>query len=228
MSWNPDEYYQDAKVAAEYDRTRFASIPGRVFERLEKRTLLKCFSGVHTGRTIADAPCGTGRLASALLDAGYRVHGLDISKAMLRVAEHRLRAHQDAFSCEVVDVKKRQVGSPTYDAALCARVLMHFPLDQQIQFLRGVAALSRSVVVINHSLDSPYQRLRRHVKKLFGDRHTPARHPITNRDIAVLLEKSGLREVTRHRLLSPISEAIYIVAVRVDTVAGAIRPVPAS
>ena len=218
MSWNPDEHYKSRTVAAEYDDSRFSHVPGRVFNFLDKRLIVKCFSALPEGAMIADAPSGTGRLAEALLDAGYRVHGFDISEAMLGVAQQRLRAHGGNFTCEVANLKERPSSKPIYDGALCARVLMHFPLDQQIEFLTGVVALSRSVVVINHGLDSPYQRFRRRLKRLFGDRHTPASNPISNLQITTLLREAGLREVTRHRLFPLISEAVYIVAERVDAV----------
>lgn len=215
MNWNPDEHYKSQAVADEYDRKRFSSPAGRVFNNLEKRTITKCFASLPAGSIIADAPCGTGRLAEPLLVAGYRVHGIDISQEMLDVARRRLRGFPDKFSCEVVDVKTSRPPEPMYDAALCARVLMHFPLDQQIEFLTGVAKLSRSIVVINHSLDSAYQRLRRRVKHWLG--HQPSvNHPVSNAEIKELLQKSGLREVRRFRLLSLVSEAVYIVAERIS------------
>ncbi|MGH9586440.1 MAG: class I SAM-dependent methyltransferase [Acidobacteriaceae bacterium] len=211
MTWSADEHYKSHKVASEYDKSRFSSIPGRLFNHLEKRVILKCFSGVAKGKTIADAPCGTGRLADVLLASGYRVHGIDISEAMLRVAEQRLHTYGAGFTHEVLDVKRLPSGTPTYDAALCARVLMHFKLDQQIEFLAGVARLSRSIVVINHSLDSAYQRFRRRLKQSLS-RQEPARCPISNASIKHLLEQAGLREVKRYRLFPLISEAVYIVA----------------
>ena len=211
MNWNPDEHYKSRQVADEYDRKRFSSMAGRVFNYLEKRTITKCFASVPRGGTIVDAPCGTGRLAEPLLAAGYRVHGLDISDEMLDVARQRLRVFRDRFTCEVADVKAERPRGPLYDAALCARVLMHFPLDQQIEFLSGVAAFSRTAVVINHSLDSGYQRLRRRVKHWLGHQAS-ANHPVSNADIKELLQKSGLREVQRYRLVSLVSEAVYIVA----------------
>ena len=214
MNWNPDEHYKSHKVADEYDRKRFSSPAGRVFNYLEKRTITKCFASLPKGSIIADAPCGTGRLAEPLLAAGYRVHGLDISDEMLDVARQRLRGFPDRFTCEVVDVKSSRPREPLYDAALCARVLMHFPLDQQIEFLAGVARLSRTTVVINHSLDSAYQRLRRRAKHWLGHQ-TSANHPVSNADIKELLQKSGLREVRRRRLVSMVSEAVYIVAERI-------------
>jgi hypothetical protein len=92
---------------------------------------------------------------------------------------------------------------------------MHFPLEQQVQFLAGVVGLSRSVVVINQSLDSGYQRFRRRLKRWMGNQAS-ARFPITDENIRLLLERAGLREVRRYRLLPLISEAVYIVARKVD------------
>ena len=213
MNWDANEHYKSRQVALAYDRSRFASLPGRVFNRLEQRVVKRCFAAVPSGATIVDVPCGTGRLADALLAAGYRVHGLDISAAMLEVATDKLARYGNRFSWEVGDVKAAAaIERPAYDAALCARVLMHFTLDEQVEFLTAVAKLSSRFVVINHSLDSAYQRFRRRLKRLLGDRHDPARSPVSNRDIDTLLRRSGLREVRRYRLLSPVSEAIYIVA----------------
>lgn len=214
MSWNPDEHYKSSAVAADYDKDRFSSIPGQVFNFLEKRLVAKCFSQLPTGGTIADAPCGTGRLAEALLDAGYRVHGFDISQAMLGIARQRLASHGENFTCEVANLKEHPPSGPICDGALCARVLMHFPLEQQVQFLTGVAGLSRSVVVINQSLDSGYQRFRRRLKRWMGNQPS-ARFPISDENIRFLLKGSGLREVRRYRLFPLISEAVYIVAEKV-------------
>jgi uncharacterized protein YidB (DUF937 family) len=90
-----------------------------------------------------------------------------------------------------------------------------------------VAALSRATVVINHSLDSGYQRLRRRLKHWLG--HQPSvNHPVSNAQIKQLLQKSGLREVSRHRLVSLVSEAVYIVAEPLVAPAGRTRTAAAS
>lgn len=216
MSWNPDTHYKNQSVATKYDKARFSSLPGRVFNALEKRTIAKCFATLPKGKTIVDMPCGTGRLAETLLNHGYKVHGMDISEEMLKVAHARLKEYDGRFTTAVADAKHLTRETPTYDGALCARVLMHFPLDQQIEFLAGVSRVSRGLVVINHSLSSPYQRLRRRIKHLLGHQES-ARFPITNNDIKTLLAGAGLREVRRHRLWSPISEAVYIVAEKTAT-----------
>lgn len=211
VNWIPDKHYQNRSVALEYDKVRFTSVSGRVFNFLERRAIAKCFSKLPPNASIVDIPCGTGRLAGPLLRHGYAIHGMDISAEMLDVAKHRLEFAGTRFSTEVANAKQLPKDHPTYDAALCARVLMHFPLPEQIAFLAGVAKLSRGRVVINHCLDSPYQRLRRGLKKTLGHRPS-ARFPVTNRDIKALLQGAGLRETRRYRLCSPISEAVYIVA----------------
>lgn len=213
MNWNPNEHYKSSAVAVAYDAARFSSLPGRVFNSWEQRVIEKCFRDLKKGALLADIPCGTGRLAEPLLAAGYRVHGVDISGEMLNVAKQRLQRFGSAFTCEIGDARKMSAGTDSYDGTLCARVLMHFPLEQQISFLAGVVRLGGAIVVINHSFDSPYQRFRRAIKRLLGHQ-PPARFPITRRDIQALLRGAGLREVRHYRLLPLISEAIYVVAVK--------------
>ena len=211
MMWDPTEHYRDANVAEEYDAIRFFKLSGRFFNFLEKRVILRGFAGLPRGDKIVDIPCGTGRLAEPLLEAGYLVHGMDISDEMLTVARRRPTRFRSAFTTEVADARELQKPDELFDAALCARVLMHFDLEEQTNFLSGVAKLVSKRVVINQSLSSPYQRFRRAIKRVL--QHQPsAQHPVTNAEIRELLTRSGLREARRLRLASPISEAIYLIA----------------
>jgi 2-polyprenyl-3-methyl-5-hydroxy-6-metoxy-1,4-benzoquinol methylase len=210
--WDANVHYQADDVAGRYDAERFSTLAGRVFNHRERRLVVGAFSSLASGSRIADVPCGTGRLAEPLLAAGLRVHGMDISAQMLGVASRRLARFGAAFTTEVADAKELKDAAAAFDGVLCARVLMHFDLAEQIEFLRGVAKLTRGIVVINHSYDSPYQRLRRRVKRLLGHQAS-ARHPISRRDIVALLDGAGLREVRRVRLNRVISEAVYIIAV---------------
>lgn len=209
--WDANAHYKDARVATDYDASRFSSLPGRVFNARERQLIVRAFGDTLAGGRIADVPCGTGRLAEPLLAAGYRVHGMDISQQMLDVASARLARFGNAFTTERADAKSLAAPSEPFDAVLCARVLMHFELDEQIAFLRGAVKLTSGVVVINHSLDSSYQRFRRRVKRALGHQ-APARHPVSEEEIGRLLAGAGLRERRRYRLNAAISEAIYIVA----------------
>jgi 2-polyprenyl-3-methyl-5-hydroxy-6-metoxy-1,4-benzoquinol methylase len=209
--WDANAHYQDLRVAADYDAQRFTSVAGRVFNKLERSLIVRAFAAISAGGRIADVPCGTGRLAEPLLAAGYRVHGMDISQQMLDVATRRLSRFGDAFTTEVANAKELLPRPTSFDGVLCARVLMHFALDEQIEFLRGVARLTRGIVVINHSFSSPYQRVRRGAKRALGHQ-APARHPVNSAELSRLLSGAGLRELKRYRLNPIVSEAVYIVA----------------
>ena len=212
MDWNPTTHYKDVAVAQRYDSERFSGLAGRVFDALEKRAIRRAFAGILRNAIVMDLPCGTGRLAETLLEQGFHVVGIDISAAMLHVAERKLERFGSRFETLVSDVhelaRKQQA---VYDVALCARVLMHFPLEEQITFLRSVAHLTKGRVVFTQSLSTPYQRLRRRVKRLLGNPPS-AVYPITDEELKALLAGAGLREVRRSRPLPFLSEAMFVIA----------------
>lgn len=213
--WNANTHYQDKKIASDYDNARFSSVAGKVFNALEKKTILKSFNLLQSDAKIADMPCGTGRLAESLLENGYRIHGMDISDDMLGVARSRLSEFGDKFTTEVANAKDLSQEHEQYDGVLCARVLMHFDLEEQIAFLQGVSRITRGPILINHSYSTPYLRLRRKLKSLLGHQAS-SRFPITDFEIERLLKESNLKEVNRFRLNPMISEAIYILALPID------------
>jgi len=212
MDWDPVTHYKEVAVAERYDRERFSRLTGRIFHALEVFNILRAFRNIPLEMTVLDLPCGTGRLAEALLDRGFRVDGVDISPAMLEVARRKLQRFGDRFTTRVADVRElAEEEHRRYDVALCARVLKHFPLHEQISFLRSVAVLTKGTVVFTQSLSTPYQRFRRRVKQWIGNPPSAA-YPITEVELQELLRGAGLREVKRIRPMAIISEEIIVVA----------------
>lgn len=169
INWNPVDHYQEMVIAENYDKVRFSSLSGRIFNWLEKRYIKKAFQdNVPKESIILDLPCGTGRLAEVLLENNYKIIGIDASPAMLEVAKQKLKRFGDNFSTSVLDIFQIPPDTKAiYDAALCARVLMHFPLNEQIKFLSGVAQLTKNQIVLTQSLSTPYHQLRRRIKGIF-------------------------------------------------------------
>ena len=210
---DPHEYYKQVQVAENYDADRFGSIPGTLFDKLEKQRVLKAFGDLPKEATILDVPCGTGRLAETLLEAGYRVFGMDISPAMLHVASRKLARYGDRFQTVLGDLRELTDDGRCFDAALCARLLMHVPLEEQIALLSNVARLSSRVVVFDQSLDSPYQRFRRLIKK--GLRHRgPVAYPVSRQQLQRLVAESGLKIELRLHVCALVSEAVVVRCVR--------------
>ena len=215
MDWDPVLHYQEIAVAERYDRERFSSVAGKVFNRLEKHYVALAFKDHPAGTEILDLPSGTGRLAEALLDKGFRVMGVDVSPAMLEVAKRKLSAHGENYKTQVLDIFNLPDNvMPQYDVALCARVLMHFDLKDQIRFLRNVARMTRKEVVFTQSLSTPYHRARRGFKRLIGNQASAA-SPITSAELSELLAGSGLKEVRRLRPSRLLTEEIIVVAEKI-------------
>jgi 2-polyprenyl-3-methyl-5-hydroxy-6-metoxy-1,4-benzoquinol methylase len=211
---DPTHYYQGVDVAQTYDQIRFTSLAGKSFDALEKRYVRKAFRDLRRGSTIVDVPCGTGRLAEVLLEDGFRVVGIDVSAAMLAQAKQKLARFEDRFKCRAVDVMQPDLPADNrYDAALCARVLMHYPLHDQIVFLRNVANLVQGQIVFTQSWVSTYQTLRHSIKRLLHHQ-SPVRYPLSRDNMARLLAGAGLHEKRTLRPCRLLTEEVIVVATR--------------
>jgi 2-polyprenyl-3-methyl-5-hydroxy-6-metoxy-1,4-benzoquinol methylase len=214
LDWDPATHYQDVEVAERYDHERFSHVTGRIFNALERYNVARAFEGLPKDKPILDLPCGTGRLAETLLSEGFTVVGVDISEPMLQVARRRLARFGAQFTTKVASAAElARQSQQRYQAALCARVLMHFPLAEQIEFLKAVAKLTTGPVILTQSLNTPYQRFRRHLKRHLGNA-APAAYPINEDQLRHLLHSAGLREERRIRPLPLLTEEIIVVAGR--------------
>jgi len=85
--------------------------------------LLRYFaSRMPSGKEVAllDLGCGTGRLASRFLDAGYRVTGLDLSPHMLALAESRCARHLALGTARFLQADMTGFPPPgTFEVAVC-------------------------------------------------------------------------------------------------------------
>lgn len=206
--FNPTDAYKERQIAENYDRERFSDLPGRVFDKAEKRALRKVLGSLPHDSLILDVPTGTGRLAETILDMGHRVVGVDISQAMLDVAMRKLQRFGERYTAMAGDAYDLPFEANHFDAVVCARVLMHFPLDHQARFLQSVARVSKGPVYFNQSLLTPYHRARRGFKRLFKTR-APAAFHITPSDLGQLLRDAGLEERARLSVFPFVSEAVF-------------------
>jgi len=93
------------------------------------------------GAVVLDAGCGTGRYARELARRGYTVHGVDLSRELIEVAEGTVGDRTGGLSFAVADITV----SPTarYDAILCRGVLNDIIDDDRRD--AAIAAFARTL-----------------------------------------------------------------------------------
>lgn len=87
---------------------------------------------------VADLGCGTGTLALLLSDEGYVVEGLDVSPAMVALAEAKLAGSR--ATVRLGDAADPGLAPGSLDVVLCRHVLWALPEPVEV-VRRGVAAL---------------------------------------------------------------------------------------
>jgi ubiquinone/menaquinone biosynthesis C-methylase UbiE len=91
--------------------------------------------------SIADVGCGTGTLAILLRAAGYRVHGLDFSAAMITQAGAKAAAAELDVEFSVADAMSPPWRAGSFDCVIARHVLWALPdpelgLDRWLSLLR--------------------------------------------------------------------------------------------
>jgi len=108
--------WKDARVAAEYDRRRFAGPLQRRKHRRDVALVLRLLARAGATGPVLDLPTGTGRLLPELGAAGFAVVGADVSRAML--------SHRPAGTGPVVQASAAAL--PFRDASFAAVVSLRF------------------------------------------------------------------------------------------------------
>lgn len=92
-------------------------------------------------KDIAEVGCGTGRLLKPLLDSGYRVTGIDISDAMMSIAEMKLNYYIEDGMLELINHNFiKSYTSKQYDRIFVTFYTFNYLIhdDEQTQFIKNV------------------------------------------------------------------------------------------
>jgi ubiquinone/menaquinone biosynthesis C-methylase UbiE len=119
------------RVAADYDAERRPAGLGFVREALGR-----CSKPLGAQRVL-DAGCGTGNYAHALSGEVGKVHGIDLSKGMLRRAQEKLPGGALLVQGSVCALPYR---GDSFDAVLCHFVLHHLDPGEDFADLRRALA----------------------------------------------------------------------------------------
>lgn len=143
----------DRNLAAAFDQqaAQFEQAPVQTDAAALER--LVAFADAPPEARILDCGCGPGLVAEAFLEAGHHVHGIDLSREMVRRARARCArfGERARFECRSAFDPGGDAG---YDVALSRYVLHH--LQDPAAFIRRQAELVRpggAVVASDHTTD---------------------------------------------------------------------------
>jgi SAM-dependent methyltransferase len=149
------------------------------------------------GGLILDAGCGPGLVASALLAAGLRVVGVDLSREMVERARRRCEAYGERATFRQVSVYDPALEAlGPFDGAI-SRFVLHHVLDP-LQFVTRQVALLRPggvLVVCDHLTDPDPVRADHHVR-LERARDRSHTRSLTGGQMVDLFAAAGLSRIT--------------------------------
>ena len=193
MTTDPRDDHHD-RVAAAFDgqAARFERAPVQT-DPAALRALVE-LADFPPDSLILDAGCGPGLVARALLDAGHRVVGVDLSPEMIERARARCAEFGDRARFERRPIG--DVGGPGRFDGSISRYVLHHVVDPA-EFLAQQVALVRPggvVVLSDHTTDPDPARAEPHqeIERLRDRSHT---RNLTAGAIVDLLARAGLAEV---------------------------------
>jgi SAM-dependent methyltransferase len=157
-----DEYLTSAAVAGEWDskrRLKPAALKRMVidsydaiaekfaaqwFEHPPVNALEKFVRWLPQHALVLDAGCGPGHHSLFLSRCGHEVVGVDLSKAMLRIA----RSAVSTAAFRHMDIQALKFRQRTFDGIWCAGAAMHVPREEFVALCRGYRAVVRPRGVI--------------------------------------------------------------------------------
>jgi 2-polyprenyl-3-methyl-5-hydroxy-6-metoxy-1,4-benzoquinol methylase len=148
------------------------------------------------GCLVLDAGCGPGLVSSALLDAGYRVVGVDLSQEMIDRARRRCQSraeHAKFLQISVFDPSLDALGP--FDTAL-SRYVLHHALDPA-HFLRRQIELLRpgGILVVNDHITDPDPQTAAHHAKIEVARDRTHTRNLTGGELVDLFASAGLTDI---------------------------------
>jgi len=150
------------------------------------------FTNVRNGSKILDVATGTGKQAFAFAKRGYDVIGIDLSEAMLKVANKKNKLGNVKF--EVADAANLPFEDDSFDVSCVSFGLHDMPLTIREKTLKEMVRVTKTkgmVVIVDYAL--PKNKIGRfliyHFIKLYEGKYYS--HFIRS-DLGALLRRTGI------------------------------------
>ena len=195
-------------------------------DRRESAAIRKVLRGVPPGSHVLDLPCGSGRLVSLLLKAGYRVTGADSAELMVERARARWQELSAVVKLDrpepryfISDVMQTGFADGEFDAVICNRLIHHFSESAtRVAALKELRRISKGPVAVSFfnsfAIDAVRFRLKQAFRKrvLGGRKVRNDRLPISMTGFLSDMREAGLDVYQTVPVLYGVSPMWYVVA----------------
>jgi ubiquinone/menaquinone biosynthesis C-methylase UbiE len=199
------------KTAVTYDKSRFKTIRGRIFRYFRNRILNKYYVRIEAKGETLDLACGTGLIAEWFLMHGEKVTGSDFSMPMLNMAKQKLGLNGFLKGFVNADAHFLPFSDKSFDIITCFRFLNLMSPASRLIIHKEVSRVSRSYFLASYSIDSPYQKVRRLVKKLLGYPGSGA-FPVTKFMLKEELKRTGIFPIDIKTVFPLLTEEMVVLA----------------
>lgn len=161
------ERYGTADDAATYRDQRFArSRRWQWIDAREQEVVRRFLAGLGEGAWVLDVPCGTGRLAPLVAEAGCRYVGADVALPMLELAHQSLGASASLTAADALDLP---LGAGAVDAVMSVR-LFHRITEREgrVAMLREMARVSSGPILTTYYLSGNLRGLKKRLAGKFA------------------------------------------------------------
>jgi len=189
------EQYNNPASAARYAGL-YQTFAGKRRHQREEHCIAKGLAGVPENSWVLDLPCGAGRMYPLLKGLGFRVVEADASPYMIDYAQQKaqLFSHNTEDEFRIVDVFSTPFEKDRFDAAVCNRLLHHFPSSAlRQQALRELARITAGPIVVSFFSSAATDALKYTLKYALKERSSPPRKPISPLQFAQDVRESGLK-----------------------------------
>ena len=167
-------HYQDDEIAQAYHAQFTTGLSPRKFKHVlvakaEQRAVRRLLEGFgNTISTVADIPCGTGKLLPVLHALPITFVGGDVSASMLRIARAGARAMGGSGRFVRLDITHLPFAAGQVDVVVCLRLLHRVPHEVKTAALREMLRVSRRYAVVSYGVDTLWHALRQRARGLVG------------------------------------------------------------
>ena len=182
-------------MAERYDQW-YETDEGALYDRLEKRAVVRLLPHNGRGKELLDVGCGTGHWARFFSEHGFTIAGIDISPSMIRVA-HGKGIPRASFT--TADAHELPFDSGRFDVAVAITTL-EFVRDQEVVLREMVRCTRRPGGLVLVGALNALARINRHRRAVGQPTYREARF-FTPRELKAALAPFGETRVTAAALV---------------------------